>query len=177
MNGAARSMQTERLFLRWITEDDADLMLAVWNDPDFIRHVGDRGIRTVEESRQVVRERILQHYAEHGYGPYRVACLDTDQAMGICGLFKRENLEYPDIGYGFLPEFRGHGYAVEAAQAVLDHARGPMKLPQLLAIVTPENIRSTRLLEKLGMQVEGKVRMPGEDEDILLYGIRLDVDQ
>ncbi|MEE4218378.1 MAG: GNAT family N-acetyltransferase [Xanthomonadales bacterium] len=174
MNKSARSMRTRRLRLRWITEDDAGLLLAIWNDPDFIRHVGDRGIRTLEEARQAAREKILKHYDEHGYGPYRVSMVKTDEAMGICGLFKRENLEYPDIGYGFLPEFCGRGYAIEAAQAVLDHARGQMNLPQLLAIVTPENVRSTRLLEKLGLRAEGQVRMPGEDQDILLYRIRLD---
>lgn len=177
MKKAAALIRSERLQLRWVTLNDADLLLAIWNDPDFIRYVGDRGIRTVEEARQAVREKVLKHYDDHGYGPYRVSRLETDEAMGICGLFKRENLEYPDIGYGFLPQFCGRGYAIEAAQAVLDHARGQMRLPQLSAIVTPENVRSTRLLEKLGMHVEGPVRMPGEDQDILLYGIRLDTDQ
>jgi len=170
---AARSIRTERLQLRWITLDDADLMLAVWNDPDFIRHVMDRGIRTLDESSQALREGVLKHYDEHGYGPYRVSRMDTDEAMGICGLFKRENLEYPDIGYGFLPEYCGHGYAIEAARAVLDHARNEMKLDKLAAIVSEQNTRSTHLLKKLGMQAEGTVRMPGEDEDILLYGISL----
>lgn len=175
MKKAAPLIRTERLQLRWITLHDADLMLAIWNDPDFIRHVMDRGIRTLDESRQALREGVLKHYDEHGYGPYRVSRMGTDEAMGICGLFKRENLEHPDIGYGFLPEFCGHGYAIEAARAVLDHARDQMKLPHLLAIVSPENSRSTRLLEKLDMIVEGKIRMPGEDEDILLYGIKLNV--
>lgn len=173
MKKAAQVIRTERLQLRWITLDDADLMLAIWNDPDFIRHVMDRGIRTLDESRQALREGVLKHYDEHGYGPYRVSSMDSDEAMGICGLFKRENLEYPDVGYGFLPEFCGHGYAIEAARAVLDHARNEMKLDKLVAIVSEENTRSTHLLEKLGMQEEGTVRMPGEDEDILLYGIKL----
>jgi len=166
-------IQTERLQLRWITLDDADLMLAVWNDPDFIRNVGDRGIRTLDEARKAVREKVLTHFDEHGYGPYRVSRLETDEAMGICGLFKRENLEHPDIGYGFLPGFCGQGFAIEAAQAVLAHARDDMELPYLSAIVSPENERSTRLLDKLGMKTESSIRMPGEDEDLLLYGIDL----
>lgn len=173
MKKAAALIQTERLQLRWITLDDSDLMLAVWNDPDFIRYVGDRGIRTLDEAREVVREKVLKHFDEHGYGPYRVSSLETDEAMGICGLFKRENLEHPDIGYGFLPGFCGQGFAIEAAQTVLAQARDKMGLPNLSAIVSPENVRSTRLLEKLGMKVESSIRMPGEDEDLLLYGIDL----
>jgi RimJ/RimL family protein N-acetyltransferase len=91
--------------------------------------------------------------------------------MGLCGLFKRENLDYPDIGYSLLPGFRGHGYALEAASAVLTHARDYLGLPQLKAIVSQANSRSVRLLEKLGMRSEGTLRMPGEDEDVVLYGI------
>jgi len=170
---ASALIRTERLRLRWITLDDADLLLAIWNDPDFIRYVGDRGIRTLDEARKTAKEKVLKHYEEHGYGPYRVSRLETDQAMGICSLLKRENLEHPDIGYGFLPGFCGQGFAIEAAQAVLTHARDDMELPYLSAIVSPENTRSTRLLEKLGMKAESSVRMPGEDEDLLLYGIDL----
>jgi len=91
--------------------------------------------------------------------------------MGICGLFKRDNLDYPDIGYSLLPGFRGRGYALEAAKAVLMHARDDLGLAQLKAIVSQDNTPSVRLLEKLGMRSEGVLRMPGEDEDVALYGI------
>jgi RimJ/RimL family protein N-acetyltransferase len=164
-------LTTPRLRLRWLTEDDAALMLAIWTDPDFIRHVGDRGIHTPTEARQALRDGILKLYADLGYGPYSIESLDGGPPMGICGLFKRDNLDYPDIGYSLLPGFRGRGYAHEAAGAVLMHARDFLGLSQLKAIVSRDNTPSVRLLEKLGMRFEGVLRMPGEDEDVALYGI------
>jgi len=168
---AKTELTTDRLRLRWLTEDDATLLLAIWNDPDFIRHVGDRGIRTPTEARQAMRDGILKLYADFGYGPYLVESLNDGSPMGICGLFKRENLDYPDIGYSLLPGFRGRGYAFEAACAVLTHARDYLGLQQLKAIVSQANSRSVRLLDKLGMRAEGTLRMPGEDEAVALYGI------
>jgi RimJ/RimL family protein N-acetyltransferase len=93
--------------------------------------------------------------------------------MGICGLFKREQLEHPDIGYSLLPDYRGQGFALEAARAVVSQARDRLGLERLNAIVAPTNGASIRLLEKLGMQEQGAVRMPGEDEDIALYSLSL----
>jgi RimJ/RimL family protein N-acetyltransferase len=171
---AKSELTTDRLRLRWMTEDDAHLMLNIWNDPDFIRHVVDRGIRTPTEAREAMRDGVLKLYADFGYGPYLIEPLDGGSQMGICGLFKRDNLDYPDIGYSLLPGFRGCGYALEAACAVLTHARDYLGLPQLKAIVSQANSRSIRLLEKLGLRVEGTLRMPGEDEDVTLYGIVFD---
>lgn len=168
---AKTELTSLRLRLRWLTEDDAATMLALWNDPDFIRHVGDRGIRTRAEARQAMRDGILKLYADSGYGPYLIESLDDGSPMGICGLFKRDNLDDPDIGYSLLPGFRGRGYALEAARAVLMHARDDLGLSQLKAIVSQDNYPSVRLLEKLDMRFEGKLRMPGDDEDVALYGI------
>ena len=171
---ALPQLETERLQLRWLTGDDADLMLAIWNDPAFIRYVGDRGVRTLDQAHTAMQEGVLKLYHDFGYGPYRLALRGSDEAMGICGLFKRENLEHPDIGYGLLPAFCGSGYAFEAAEAVTEHARKHMKLPELCAIVTPENTRSVHLLEKLGMNAGERIRMPGDDEDVVLYRVSLD---
>lgn len=171
---ALPQLATQRLQLRWLTEDDADLMLAIWNDPAFIRYVGDRGVRTRDDALTAMRDGVLKLYREFGYGPYRLALHGSDEAMGICGLFKRDNLEYPDIGYGLLPAFCGSGYAFEAAEAVTVHAREHMNLPELCAIVTPENTRSVHLLDKLGMTAGEQIRMPGDDEDVVLYQVNLD---
>lgn len=173
-SAALPSLETDRLQLRWLSEDDAGLMLAIWNDPAFIRFVGDRGVRTLDEALTAMRDGVLKLYRDFSYGPYRLALKDSDEAMGICGLFKRDNLEYPDLGYGLLPEFCGRGYAFEAAEAVTTHAREHMKLTELCAIVTPENARSVHLLEKLGMAAGGRIRMPGDDEDVVVYRIVLD---
>jgi len=170
---AAAELRTARLGLHRLSGNDAALMLAIWNDPDFVRHVGDRGIRTLDEARAALRDGALRHWREHGYGPYRVSAAGSGEALGICGLFKRDNLDDPDIGYALLRAYRGQGYALEAALAVRDHARDRLRLPRLAAIVAPGHARSVRLLQKLGMRAAGRVRMPGEEQDLLLYAMRL----
>jgi RimJ/RimL family protein N-acetyltransferase len=170
---ASTELLTDRLQLRWMTADDAAFCLSMWNDPDFIRHVGDRGIRTLEQAAEAMQSGMLKLYRDVGYGPYLLARKEGGPPLGLCGLFKRENLDHPDIGYALLPEYCGSGYAFEAAAAVMQHAREKMKLPCLKAIVSPGHSRSIRLLEKLGMHPERPVRMPGEDEDVLLYSIEL----
>lgn len=162
-------LETERLVLRRLTLDDADLMLAVWNDPDFMRNVGDRGIRTQEQAREAMQEGVLRLYADYGYGPFVVSLKSDGTQVGICGLFKRKNLEHPDIGFALLPEFCGRGIAEEAAFAVRDHARDDLALDALTAIVSPGNSRSIALIEKLGMSFDSMITMPGDEEAIRLY--------
>jgi ribosomal-protein-alanine N-acetyltransferase len=169
MKAASPTLDTERLRLRWLTEDDAELMLAIWNDPDFVRHVGDRGIRTPEQALEAMQKGVLQLYRDCGYGPYLMFSAGDGQALGICGLFKRDYLDNPDIGFALLPGSRRQGYVYEAAVAVVHHAREEMQLPRLSAIVSPGNTASIGLLEKLGMSREGPIQIPGEEEAILLY--------
>lgn len=171
MKHAADELLTDRLRLLRLEERDAGLMLAIWNDPDFIRFVGDRGIRTEQEALGALRDGALKQWSELGCGAYRVTKRGETEAMGICGLFKRENLDDPDIGYGFLPDHCGSGYAFEAACAVRDHARDSMGLNRICAIVSGDNARSIHLLDKLGMTRSGTVRMPDEDKDLLLFEI------
>ena len=169
-------LETKRLYLRRVTLDDADLLLAVWNDPAFIEHVGDRGVRTTGEAEEAMKAGALKLYADYGYGPYAMVRRDDGVRMGICGLFKRDNLDYPDIGFGVLPEFCGKGYASEAAFAVLAHARDDLRIEELTAIVSPANAPSISLIEKLGLVFAGMITMPGDDEEICLYSRRLEQD-
>ena len=162
-------LTTRRLELQWLTLDDAPLMFAVWNDPAFVRYVADRGIRTLEQARAAIEAGPLRLYAEYGYGPFRVRRRMDGVDMGICGLFRRDDLEAPDIGFAILPDFCGKGYGFEASAAVLEYARGTLGLSSIIAIVSPHNEASIGLLEKLGMRFERPIRMPGEDHDISLY--------
>lgn len=162
-------LETDRLFLRRITLDDADLMLAVWNDPAFVRNVGDRGIRTLEEAGAAIESGPLRLFAENGYGPYAMVLKSDGTRVGICGLFKRDNLEHPDIGFAVLPDYCAQGLAGEAARAVLAHARDDLRLEELSAIVSPGNAPSIRLIERLGLTLRGSVTMPGDTTEICLY--------
>lgn len=169
-------LETERLILRRLTLDDADLMLAVWNDPGFIRNVGDRGIRTLESARKAMQEGPLQLYANYGYGPYALTRKSDGTRIGICGLFRRENLQHPDIGFAILPDYRGKGLAEEAAVAVRDYARDSLGLDVLTAIVSPENEKSIALIEKIGLTFDTMITMPGDKKAIRLYRTHLDKD-
>jgi RimJ/RimL family protein N-acetyltransferase len=164
-------LNTERLELRWLTLEDTPLMLAVWNDPAFIRYVADRGIRTLEQAREAVEAGPLRLYAEYGYGPFRLRRREDGMDFGICGLFRRAGLDEADIGFAVLPEFCGQGFGFEASAAVLEHARDALGLPCVTAIVSPQNEASIGLLEKLGLHYERQVRMPGDDHDVSLYRI------
>lgn len=162
-------METERLRLRPVTVDDTALMLAVWNDPAFIENVADRQIRTVEQAREAIENGAQKLFENYGYGPYCISLKSEGSMIGICGLFKRENLEDPDIGFGVLPDFCGRGYAGEAAVAVVDYARSELRIDRITAIVSPTNVPSISLIEKLGLTFVRMITMPGDDEAICLY--------
>ena len=166
-------LETERLRLRRVTLEDADLMLAIWNDPDFVRFVGDRGIRTVAEARVAMTEGALRLFERFGYGPYCLVQKNDNRRIGICGLFRRDNLEDPDIGFALLPPYCGAGLASEAALAVVEHARKDLGIETLTAIVSPDNAASIALIEKLGLSFERGITMPDEDHEICLYSMRL----
>ena len=167
-------LETKRLELRWLTLEDAPMMLAVWNDPAFMRYVGDRGVRSLDEAQDSMRDGALHQYAEYGYGPFRVIRREDNVDIGVCGLFRRDGLDVPDIGFALLPEFCANGYGYEASVAVLEHARKSLELPRVIAIVSPDNNASIRLLEKLGMRFEKSIRLPGDDDDVSLYSIEFD---
>ncbi len=164
-------IETARLELGAITVDDAEIMLAIWNDPTFIQNVSDRGVRTLDEAKVAVAEGAARMFDEYGYGPYWLALKSDGSRIGICGLFKRDNLAHPDIGFALLPDWVGKGYAKEAAFAVRDYARDVLKLPALTAIVSPDNAASVGLIRKLGMSFERMVTMPGDDDAIALYSM------
>jgi [ribosomal protein S5]-alanine N-acetyltransferase len=163
-------LTTTRLTLRELNDDDAPFILTLLNDPDFIRFIADRGVRSLDDARAYIRNGPVASYAQHGHGLWRVAIADADTPIGMCGLIKRAGLPHPDIGYAYLPEFRGQGYAVEAAAAALAFARDSLKLTRLLGITSMDNDRSGRVLNRIGMRRDGEVRLP-DGAECILYAI------
>jgi len=166
---------TERLVLRRFTGDDAVFVLELLNDPDFHRHIGDRGVRTVDAARAYIADRFEKSYERFGFGLYLVALRggDAETPIGMCGLVRRDTLPDVDLGYAFLPAHRSKGYAAEAARATVAHARDDVGLKRLLAIVLPENRPSIRVAEACGLTFEKSIRLPGEDADIALFSMDL----
>ena len=150
-------LETERLTLHQMTEEDAPFLLELMNEPAFVRFVADRGLRTVEDAAGYLAERILPSYDQFGFGFYRVDLKESATPIGICGLVKRETLEWVDIGFALLRRFCSHGYAWEAAAAVMEHGRTVLKLSRIVAVTMPDNRNSIRLLEKLGLRFERRL--------------------
>ncbi|MCG8503262.1 MAG: GNAT family N-acetyltransferase [Sphingomonadales bacterium] len=161
--------ETERLRLRHATAEDAPFVLAMMNDPSFLRFIGDRGVRTVDDARAYIAEKFTASYAEHGFGMYVTVLKETGAAVGSCGLARRDGLDDVDIGFAFLSAYRDRGYAHEAARAVMAHARDDIGLSRIVAITDPTNARSAHLLEKLGLAFERMIRLPDDDTDLRLY--------
>ncbi len=163
-------LETDRLRLRELSAlDDAAFVLELLNDEAFLRYIGDRGVRTLEDAERYIQDGPVDSYAQNGYGLFCVDVVETGEPAGICGLVKRPALADPDIGFAFLPELRTRGYALEAARAVLEHARHDLGLRRILAIVSPDNERSERLLLKLGMRYECRIRITDERTPLKLF--------
>ena len=166
-----RVLETDRLILRHLTEDDAEFMLALLNEPSFLLYIGDRGVRTVAQSRRYLVDGPIKSYEQNGFGLYLVELEATGASIGICGLVRREGLIDVDIGFAFLPAFWSKGYAFESASAVMVHARETIGLKRVVAIASPDNKSSFKLLRKLGLELEAMIRLPGSDTDLSLYSV------
>ncbi len=166
-----KTLVTERLVIRRMTVNttDVEFMLQLLNDRSWIRFIGDRGVRTVEDARQYIAKGPLSMYDRLGYGHCIVELREARCALGICGLTKRDYLDCPDMGFAFLPRYWGQGFALEAASAILRYATGVLCMPHIVATTRLDNFSSQALLGKLGFQFERTFRHPDGDRDLQLY--------
>lgn len=160
---------TGRLHITQLSEEfDASFILKLVNTPGWIRYIGDRSIHTVQDARQYISNGPLASYATHGFGLWLIKRIDDNAAIGICGLIKRDYLPHPDLGYALMPAYEGQGYATEAATAVMRHASEVLSIPVIAAITTDDNVRSLRLLFKLGFNFIGMITPPQQEEELML---------
>ena len=162
-------LTTERLLLRRFTLNDTGFIIRLLNSPGWIQFIGDRQVRTTEEAEHYLLNGPLKSYATLGYGLSLVAIKETLQPIGICGLLKRDGLDDVDIGFAFLPEAQGQGYAWEMVHAVIQHARQQWQVGRVLAIVLPANTRSIHLLRKAGFVFDRKIQFNTNGEELLLF--------
>lgn len=162
-------IETARLQLGHFTLDDAPFILELVNDPSWIQFIGDRGIRTLAQAEAYLQTGPMASYAKNGFGLYLVWRKADKVRLGMCGLVKRPSLPHIDIGFAFLPQFTGQGFAFEAATAVLHHARYDLNLTPIVAIVAPGNHRSIKLLEKLGLRFQKMVSLAENQPESMLF--------
>jgi [ribosomal protein S5]-alanine N-acetyltransferase len=162
-------IETERLILRRLSIEDASFILELLNQPSFLRFIGDRGVRTIKDAEKYILQGPMDSYERLGFGLYLTELKDSLASIGICGLIKRDALNDIDIGFAFLPQFWSKGYAFEAASAVMVYGRDVLKLSRIVAIVSPDNERSIRVLEKIGFKFESKMRLSEDSPELNLY--------
>ena len=170
MIGASGSViETSRLLLRELDFDDAGFILELLNEANFMRYIGDKGVRTLADARDYISSGPMDSYNQYGFGLY-AACFRDGTPLGICGLVKREGLDDPDVGFAFLTRHCSRGYAVESAAAVLNHGRRVLKLPRIVAITSADNHNSIAVLEKIGLSFERMIRLAERGPELKLFG-------
>ncbi|MFJ8161452.1 GNAT family N-acetyltransferase [Streptomyces sp. NPDC096136] len=137
---------TERLHLRPLTENDTDWWVHLHADEDVSRFVGSY---TPEQAGARLRG-IQQQWTERGHGLCAVELRTTGEAIGRCGLHWWERFDETEIGWTFTRPHWGHGYATEAARAVLEWGFGPLGLDRITAMIHHGNTASTAVARRLG---------------------------
>jgi RimJ/RimL family protein N-acetyltransferase len=162
-------LETDRLNLRWLSNDDAEFILELLNEPSFLRFIGDKGVRTLDDARDYILNGPADMYTRLGFGLYLTELKDGGVPIGICGLLKRDGLEDVDIGFAFLPKFWARGYAYESAAAVMAYGKTVLGLNRIVAITSPDNYASGRLLEKLGLRFERIIHLLNDASEVRLF--------
>jgi len=162
-------LETTRLALRRLSLDDAEFILGLLNEPSFLLYIGDKGVRTTADACRYISTGPLASYERFGFGLLLVELKAERAPIGICGLLKRDWLDHPDLGFAFLPRYWSKGYGFESASAVLGHAREILGLKRVLAITSPDNAASIRLLAKLRFRLERTARPSEAEPEVSLF--------
>lgn len=162
-------IETVRLALTELSDSDAEFIRGLLNEPSFLRYIGDRGVRTVEDAKRYIRDGPVAMYAKYGFGLMRMGLRTDGAPIGICGVLKRDALQDPDLGFALLPAYWSQGYAREAAAAVMRDARERLRLGRIVAIASPDNEPSIHLLGKLGFRFERMTKLADDAGEVRLF--------
>lgn len=152
-------IETERLSLRRLSADDAPFYFGLVNEPSWLKYIGDKGVRSIEDAHDAIQKGPVEMHDRLGFSLLLVELKDGMVPIGICGLIKRDTLQDVDIGFAFLPAYWGKGYALESAAAVMAYGKNVVGLKRLVAITSPDNASSIRLLEKIGLTYQRTLRL------------------
>jgi RimJ/RimL family protein N-acetyltransferase len=166
-------IQTDRLNLRLLADNDAEFILDLLNQPSWLEFIGDRGVHNLDDARAYINNGPLAMIKQYGFGLYLTEIKSSKTPIGLCGLLKREGLDDVDIGFALHPDFWGAGYAKEAAEHCLQYARDKLQLTRVVAITLPTNTACISLLKGIGMSFEKELSLGESDEILQLYAKRL----
>ena len=162
-------LETGRLRLREFDLQDAGFIVSLLNTRGWLDFIGDKNVHNVDEAIAYLRSGPIRSYRENGFGVYLAELKEDAIPVGMCGILKRDALLYPDIGFAFLPDYGGKGYALESARAILNYARDHLQIATVYAITKADNTKSIRLLEAIGLKFIRTITFTDVEEDLLLY--------
>lgn len=162
-------IHSERLLLRYIEYADAPFILQLLNTPGWLQYIGDRKVHSIEDAERYILNGPMKSYEDKGFGLLLVIEKMSGIPIGICGLLKRDHLPHPDLGFAFLPEHMGKGYAFEAGTAVLNYGQASLHIDTIAAITLPDNTASVSLLKKLGFVFEALSKFDDDPEELCLF--------
>ena len=168
-------LHTSRLELTKFTLNDTTFILKLLNSPGWLQFIGDRNIHDTEAAKQYLETGPIELYDSFEFGPYKVTLKETGQPIGMCGLFRRDYLDSPDLGFAFLDEFQRQGFAIEAAKAILAYECDTFNFKRVYATAMKENSRSQHLLKKLGFRFMNEAQVPGKEENVYLFVFKNDI--
>ncbi|MBW8362484.1 MAG: GNAT family N-acetyltransferase [Kaistella sp.] len=164
-----QTFETERLSMRPMSAEDSAFVLALYNEPNFLKYIGDKKIRTIEEAEEYIKTRFRPQIEKLGYGNYLITRKSDGLRIGSVGIFQREGMDVHDIGFSFLGEFEGKGYGFEAASELMKQAFAHFGLKKISAVTSKDNVASQKLIEKLGLKFKKLVILPDETEELMYY--------
>jgi RimJ/RimL family protein N-acetyltransferase len=156
--------ETNRLLLDNIKAEDHEFIISLVNSKGWLQFIGDRKVHSREEAIAYINR--IRHTRNFYYWVVRTK--DENIPIGVISFLKRDYLEHFDIGFAFLPEYIGKGYAQEAASAVLSALSAYPEHKRILATTRPDNLNSIRLLGKLGFYFEKAFEIG--KEKLYIYG-------
>jgi RimJ/RimL family protein N-acetyltransferase len=172
--GTSRDIfKTRRLTIRRLTLADAPFIYDLVNQPSWLKFIGDKGVNSLQDAQTYIQS-IFELYQKYGFGLYRVEISENGEAIGICGLVKRESLQDFDIGFALLSQHENNGYAFESASAVLRLAKDTFKLSRIAAICAADNHSSIKLIENLGFQLEPSTSLDPNGKPLKLFNVTFD---
>lgn len=157
----AISLRTSRLLLRPWRDADVAAYAELAADPavmEYLRPVAEPG------AAEAWVARVRAHWRQHGFGQWVVEILGEASLVGVVGLirisYEAHFTPAVEVAWRLVRAQWGRGYATEAARAAVDYGFGTLGLTEIVAITVPANLRSRRVMERLGM-----TRTPEDDFD------------
>lgn len=165
------SLESERLYIQQLSFVDAPFILELLNTEGWLKHIGDRGVKTVKDAEGYISSGPQEGYKKMGHGLMLLREKYSNQSVGICGLLQRDYLDHPDIGYALLPAFEKKGFVSEACRSIIDWHKEHSGIRSVCAIVNQDNERSIKLLINLDFVFTEVINRDGQSLNLYQYDL------